>query len=103
MINSYGLNYGQKNRIRRLAEAGEDPQRIAQHLKCQPHLVRNYLATVGEARQVAAVEHPNDSDGFGPLPGSAEWEKLSPGARGGLTKKRNNAERRNADPNYSTV
>ena len=102
MINNHGLNYGQKNRIRRLAAQGEDPQRIAAHVKVAPHLVRNYLATQS-APEPAKVDHPVDSDGFGPLPGSAEWELLTPGARGGLTKKRNNAERRNADTDYNAV
>lgn len=98
-FNNYGLNTAEKNRIRRMAEAGEDSMRIAAMCKCAPHLVMNYIASIGGVEKDEPVAQNPDYDGYGPLPGSAEWNNLSPQARGGLTRKRNNAGNSNGDHN----
>ena len=93
---SAGMDYRQKNRARRLYQGGATPVQISQALMCELGVITRYLTHIGE------LEASSDSDQFGPLPGSTEWESLSRGARGGLTRKRQNAER-NDNGNHSTV
>jgi hypothetical protein len=91
MINNWGLHNGEKNRIRRLTEQGLTPDRIASAMKVAPHLVHNYLATIGGESTVVDDALPVGTDAFGPMPGSEDWERLSPQAKGALTRKRNAA------------
>ena len=86
---SAGLNYSQKNKVKRLAAAGLPVVEIARYVSCQQDVVQRLVDRLYPAAA------PGDSDKFGPLPGSPEWNELSPGARSGLTRKRQNGERAN--------
>ena len=83
---SSGIDYRQKNQARRMHQQGMTPLRISQALSCEPGVVERYLSSLDSPS-------PAGSDKFGPLPGSPEWNELSPGARSGLTRKQQNAER----------
>ena len=84
---SVGIDYRQKNTARRLHQAGVPALRIAQTLRCERGVVERYIGSLGTS------EPAGSSDKFGPLPDTPEWNELSPGARSGLTRKRQNAEK----------
>ena len=85
---SKGLNFLQKNQVRRMTEKGYSPEDISQYIRCEVGVIRRHISYIKTGSVQSA-----DSDKFGPLQGSPEWEKLSPGARGGLTRKRMNEKK----------
>ena len=87
------FNYMRRNAARRLHQMGCTPEEINARTRVPVHMIETYIAT---------LQPSEDSDRFGPLPGSPEWDELSPGARSGLTRKRQNAERAQ-DADHSTV
>jgi len=93
---SAGLNFAKKNKVLRLAKRGWSAEEIARYVQSELKPVQGLLDRMYSAAA------PGDSDRFGPLPGSPEWDELSPGARSGLTRKRQNAERAQ-DADHSSV
>ena len=86
----HGLNFSQKAQIVRLHNAGESVRNIGARLNVSDRLVQNCIK---------AKCGTGDSDKYGPLPGSLEWDNLSPGAKSGLTRKRNH----DASPTSTTL
>ena len=89
--NNYGFNYADKNRVRRYLEANMPIQEIAGRMRATPEMVSTYARRL-KAPSVPAETPTGASDQFGPLPGSPEWDALTPGEKGGLTKRRNAAD-----------
>ena len=89
MANNAGFNFAQKNRVRRLKEKGLTNAQIAKALRASEELVSRYLKFVNKPAVGAETPAEKQRDEFGPLPGSKEWKKLSPGEKGGLTRQRN--------------
>ena len=78
------LNYVRRNEARRMHAMGCSPAEITARTQVPVHMIESYIAT---------LQPPTNSDKFGPLPDTPEWNELSPGARSGLTRKRQNAEK----------
>ena len=93
-----GLSYRDKNQVRKMHAAGQSPLEISRAIRCEVDVIQRHIAFLGSSQKLVA----SSGDKFGPLPGSPEWDKLSPGARSGLTRKRQNAERAQ-DADHSTV
>ena len=77
---SNGMDYRQKNKARRLDAAGVPLEHISHELRVKPDVIERYLGHINPSPE---------QDEYGPLPGSAQWDELSPGAKSGLTRKRN--------------
>jgi hypothetical protein len=91
-INNYGLNYSDKNRVRRYHEQGTPVQQIASHLRCTVELVGRYIRTLSKSEAVEPGAVPVAKvDKFGPLPDSPEWADLTPSQKGQISKRRNAA------------
>jgi len=89
VTNNYGLNYADKNRIRRYHESGMPITHIAAKLRCTVELAGRYIRTLSKPAEVP--EAPKQVDAFGPLPDSPEWAALTPGEKGQISKRRNAA------------
>jgi hypothetical protein len=90
VTNNYGLNYADKNRIRRYHEQGMPIANIAAKLRCTQELAGRYIRTLRKPAE-PPVEAPKLADDFGPLPDSPEWSALTPGEKGQISKRRNAA------------
>ena len=91
VTNNYGLNYADKNRIRRYHEQGMPIANIAAKLRCTTDLAGRYIRTLSKQKAEPAVDPPKQVDDFGPLPESPEWAALTPGEKGQISKRRNAA------------
>lgn len=92
--NNYGFTFVDKNRVRRLHEAGKPIDQIAAALRCTTDLVSRYLRTQSKGKAEPVVQETptaEDADEFGPLPDSKEWADLTPGQKGQISKRRNAA------------
>lgn len=92
VLNNYGLNHSEKNRIRRYHEQGVPVQRIASHLRCTADLAGRYIRSLSKSEVVEPGVVPVlRADKFGPLPDSPEWADLTPSQKGQISKRRNAA------------
>ena len=88
VTNNYGLNYADKNRIRRFHEQGVPIATIAAQLRCTQELAGRYIRSLSKKAE-PVVEAPKLADEFGPLPDSPEWAALTPGEKGQISRRRN--------------
>jgi hypothetical protein len=99
MITTVGLTRYEIRRGKALLEDGKTLQDVCTALNCSAELVQN-LCMPKQAVAEADPIHPDpamvggriDSDEHGPLPGSPEWNALSPQQKGALTKARQRDE-----------
>ena len=92
VLNNYGLNYNEKNRIRRYHEQGVQVQQIARRLRCTVELAGRYIRSLSKSEAVEPGVVPVARvDKFGPLPDSPEWAELTPSQKGQISKRRNAA------------
>ena len=92
MTNNYGMHYRQKNRARAARAAGHPIDKIAKAMKVDAKILRAFFRTEDNPKGAVIEEAPASSgDEFGPLPGSSEWDQLTPSEKGTITKRRNAA------------
>lgn len=89
--NNYGFTFSDKNRARRMHEYGKPVEEIATALRCTSDLVSRYLRTLNKGKAAPVETAPKAEDEFGPLPDSKEWDELTPGQKGQISKRRNAA------------